>query len=154
MTQLLDLRLNKIGKQHGARWGPPKISLRALAMIFHFSESEVPLLWIMIKRTWLMKLLKVFGKICGRITILETDTCVCEVTSVIFNSLRPNGPKLTRLCPWDSPGKNTGVSCHAHLQRIFLTQSQTRISYVYLHWQEGSLPLVPPGKPRGLLTGL
>ena len=26
------------------------------------------------------------------------------------------------LCPWDSQGKNTGVSCHALLQEIFLTQ--------------------------------
>ena len=26
------------------------------------------------------------------------------------------------LCPWDSPGKNTGVSSHVLLQGIFLTQ--------------------------------
>ena len=26
------------------------------------------------------------------------------------------------LCPWDSPGKNTGVGCHAVFQGIFLTQ--------------------------------
>ena len=26
------------------------------------------------------------------------------------------------LCPWDSPGKNTAVGCHALLQGIFLTQ--------------------------------
>ena len=26
------------------------------------------------------------------------------------------------LCPWDSPGVNTGVTCHALLQRIFPTQ--------------------------------
>ena len=26
------------------------------------------------------------------------------------------------LCPWDSPGKNTGVDCHTLLQGIFLTQ--------------------------------
>ena len=26
------------------------------------------------------------------------------------------------LCSWDSPGKNTGVSCHFLLQWIFLTQ--------------------------------
>ena len=26
------------------------------------------------------------------------------------------------LCPWDSPGKNTGVGCHFFLQEIFLTQ--------------------------------
>ena len=28
------------------------------------------------------------------------------------------------LCPWDSPGKNTGVGCHFLLQGIFLTQDQ------------------------------
>ena len=26
------------------------------------------------------------------------------------------------LCPWDSPGKNTGVGCHAFLQGILRTQ--------------------------------
>ena len=26
------------------------------------------------------------------------------------------------LCPWDSPGKNAGVGCHALFQGIFLTQ--------------------------------
>ena len=26
------------------------------------------------------------------------------------------------LCPWDSPGKDTGVGCHALLQGIFPTQ--------------------------------
>ena len=26
------------------------------------------------------------------------------------------------LCPWDSPGKNTGVGCHFLVQGIFLTQ--------------------------------
>ena len=26
------------------------------------------------------------------------------------------------LCPWDSPGKHTGVGCPALLQGIFLTQ--------------------------------
>ena len=25
-------------------------------------------------------------------------------------------------CPWNSPGKNTGVDCHSLLQEIFLTQ--------------------------------
>ena len=26
------------------------------------------------------------------------------------------------LCPWDSPGKNTGLGCHSLLQGIFMTQ--------------------------------
>ena len=33
------------------------------------------------------------------------------------NSVRPHRRKPTRLpCPWDSPGKNTGVGCHFLLQ--------------------------------------
>ena len=37
--------------------------------------------------------------------------------------LWPHGLYPDRLlCPWDSPGKNTGVDCHFLLQGIFLTQ--------------------------------
>ena len=28
----------------------------------------------------------------------------------------------------------------------------TQVSYIYLHWQVGSLPLAPPGKPRYMYT--
>ena len=39
------------------------------------------------------------------------------------DSMRSHGPQPTRfLCPWDSPGKNTGVGCHFLLQEILLTQ--------------------------------
>ena len=39
------------------------------------------------------------------------------------------------LCPWDSPGKNTEVGCHALLQGIFPTQ-ESNLSLLYLlHWQ-------------------
>ena len=44
----------------------------------------------------------------------------------------------------DSSGKNTGKGCHALLQGIFQTQ---RLNQNLLHWQAGSLPVVPPGKP-------
>ena len=40
------------------------------------------------------------------------------------------------------------MDCHALLWGIFPTQDQTYVSYL-LHWQLGSLPLVPPGKPTG-----
>ena len=41
----------------------------------------------------------------------------------MFDSMQPNGLWPVRLlCPWDSAGKNSGVSCHALLQGIFLTQ--------------------------------
>ena len=48
----------------------------------------------------------------------------------------------------DSLGKGTGVGCHALLQRIFLTQGWNPGLRHLLHWQAGSSPQVPPGKPR------
>ena len=44
--------------------------------------------------------------------------------SVMSDSLWPHGLQPTRLlCPWDIPGKNTGVGCHFLLWGgIFLTQ--------------------------------
>ena len=43
--------------------------------------------------------------------------CCCCVTSVVSDSMRPQRRQPTRLpCPWDSPGKNTGVGCHFLLQ--------------------------------------
>ena len=64
------------------------------------------------------------------------------------DSLRRCGLWPTRLlCLWDSPGKNTGVGCHALLQGIFLTQGSNVSRFCLLHWQEGSLPLVPLEKP-------
>ena len=48
---------------------------------------------------------------------------LCSVISVMLDSLQPYGLWPARLLsPWDSPGKNTGVGCHALLQGIFLTQ--------------------------------
>ena len=42
--------------------------------------------------------------------------------SVVSDSLWPYGLQPTRLlCPWDSPGKNTGVGSHFLLQGIFWT---------------------------------
>ena len=50
-------------------------------------------------------------------------------------------------CPWDSPGKNTGMGYHALLQGIFPTQGLSPILLSLLHWHVNSLPLAPPGKP-------
>ena len=43
-------------------------------------------------------------------------------------------------CPWDSPGKNSGVGCL--LQGIFPTQGSNQS---LLHWQANSLPPEPRG---------
>ena len=64
------------------------------------------------------------------------------------NSLQPHGLWPTRLlCPWDSPGKNNGVGCHALLQGILLTQESNLLLLHLLHWKADSLPLRHPGSP-------
>ena len=40
-------------------------------------------------------------------------------------------------CPWDSPGKNTGMGCHLHLQGISLTQGLNPCLLHLLHWPAG-----------------
>ena len=68
--------------------------------------------------------------------------------SVVSDSLRPHGLHPARfLCPWDSQGKNTGVGCPAFLQGIFLKHGSGPRLLCLLHWQVGSLPVAPPGKP-------
>ena len=54
------------------------------------------------------------------------------------------------LCPWDFSGKNTGVGCHFLPQGLFQTQGWNPRLLCLLHWQAGSLPPVPPGKPSFL----
>ena len=64
------------------------------------------------------------------------------------DSLRLYGQLPARLlCPWDPPGKNTEVGCHSLLQGILQTQGLSLRVLCLLHWQVGSLLLVPPGKP-------
>ena len=46
------------------------------------------------------------------------------------------------LCPWDSPGKNTGVGCCALLQGIFLSQGLKLNLLCLQHWQVDSFPPV------------
>ena len=51
----------------------------------------------------------------------QLKSCVCVHCSVMSNTLWPRGLQVpvqpTRLlCPWNSPGTNTGVGCHFHLQ--------------------------------------
>ena len=48
--------------------------------------------------------------------------------------------------------QETGLGCHTLLQGIFLTQG-LNLHLCLLHWQAGSLPLVPPGEPC-LILGL
>ena len=48
---------------------------------------------------------------------------VCMPSGSVVSDAMTHGLWSTRLlCPWDFPGKDTGVGCHFLLQQIFLTQ--------------------------------
>ena len=48
--------------------------------------------------------------------------CMCACSVVSYSFVTPWSVAHQACCPWDSPGKNTGVGCHFLLQEIFLTQ--------------------------------
>ena len=50
---------------------------------------------------------------------LTPEGCCCHCCSVTSNSLQPHGLQPARfLCPWDSPGKNTGKGFHFLLRDL------------------------------------
>ena len=66
--------------------------------------------------------------------------------SAVSCFLQAHGLWPTRLlCPWDSPGKNTGMGCHFLLQGIFPTQGW---NLHFLHWEADSLLLSQQGPPH------
>ena len=74
--------------------------------------------------------------------------CLMGMHACMLSRFSPDSLRLYGLQPArDSPGKNTGVGCHALLRGIFSTQGSNSCLLRLLHWQADSLPLVPPGKP-------
>ena len=64
--------------------------------------------------------------------MLAIVVTVCSVAQLRL-TLRPHGLQPNRvLCPWDFPGKNTGVGCHFLFQGIFRTQESDQCLLCWL----------------------
>ena len=87
--------------------------------------------------------------------------------SVMSDLLWPRGLQPARLlCPWESPGKHTGVGSHALLQGIFQPRDGTRVSCTagrvpFTKWATGrdgyflsgiSFPLICSGHKNALMS--
>ena len=85
------------------------------------------------------------------ITLLRFCVCVCLVAQscpTLCNPMLCSPPSSS--VHGDSSGKNTGVGCHALLQRIFPNSGIKPRSPAL---QADSLPPAPPGKPKNTGVG-
>ena len=81
---------------------------------------------------------------CNNFIIQSTNALSFITYSLLSDSLWLCGLQPTRLlCRLDSPGKNTGVDCHALFQGSYHPRDWTQDSQL----QADSLPSEPPGKP-------
>ena len=62
--------------------------------------------------------------------VCDVPACVVNHFSRVWLFSTPGLQPARLLYPWDFPGKNTGVGCHALLQWIFPTQGSNRVSFV------------------------
>ena len=57
-----------------------------------------------------------------KVKVLVAQSCL---------TLQPYGLyPATLLCPWNSPGQDTGMGCHSLLQEIFPTQGLNQVSCI------------------------
>ena len=72
------------------------------------------------------------------------ECCCCRfITKSCLTCCDPMEPNKL-LCPWDFPGRDIGVGCHALFQGIVPTQGS---NLHHLHWEADSLPLSHLGSP-------
>ena len=81
---------------------------------------------------------------CGLLLLLQEFSSVQFSLSVMSDSVRPHRRQPNRLlCPWDSPGKNTGVGCH-FLLRCMKVKSESEVAQSHLTLSD-PMDCSPPG---------
>ena len=77
-----------------------------------------------------------------KVTFIEYSEGCAKSLQLCLTLCDPVDYILARLlCPWDFPGKKTGMGCHFPLQGIFPTPGSNLHPFCILHWEAGSLPL-------------
>ena len=84
-----------------------------------YVKIHIPTYMCIYTYVFVCTLIEIVRLLCHLVACLR----VCVSHSVVSNSWRPHGLQPIRLlCPWNSPGKNTGVDCYSLFQRNFSTQ--------------------------------
>ena len=86
------------------------------------------------------------NKVSGGKCVVSLDCC--QVALVVSNSVRPHRRQLP--CPWDSPGKNTGVGCHFLLQYTKV-KSESEVAQLCLTFSDPMDCSLPGSSPDNIL---
>ena len=108
-------------------WEPVSNHVWALGMLKLLYQDLWLLRW---RGDWLK------GQICLQGPAGADNIAVCVGCSVVSDPVTPRTVAPRLLCPWDSPGKSTGVRCHFLLQGIFPTQGWNSCFLWLLRWQQ------------------
>ena len=105
----------------GIKPGPPTLQKDSL----HLSqEGRIKVSW-----SYRLHVIWMMGAFCFNLCVC---VCVCVLVAqsclILCNPTDYSLPSL--LCPWNSPGKNTGVGSHSLLQGIFQPRDWTQVSCI------------------------
>ena len=137
----------------GAWWSTVHMVAKSWTWRSHFNGSLIRSLNSHLSHCYLFgswriwSLLRNHPLIAPKETGINNTVPVCQVTSVVSGS---NHWPAARQAP-QSMGfsrQEYWSDCHALLQGLVLTQGGNQHLSPLLHWQAGSLPLAPPGKPH------
>ena len=122
---------------HNKRWICYNVEVWITGAIFSLHSIPGDLAWVVVQHWGFQMQSKRSNECSSFATSSSKMSCVNAQSCPTFCSTHGLSP--TRLlCPWDFPGKNTGVGCHSFLQGIFPTPGSNPC---LLNWQADYLPL-------------
>ena len=152
----------------GARWSdsPPKQNIKWILVIrggswaswtglFPYGNHKCPSSFletfychILFFRLCCLYYLGVGNRLQSHYSLESVCVLSCSVLSNCLQSHGLTAPSTSFFCPWDFPGKNTGVGCHFFLQEIFLTQGSNPHLFHLLHCRQILYLLSHWGRPH------
>ena len=98
------------------------------------------LFWVNCVCTSMLSHVQLFVTLCHKGSSLHGifQARILEWVAISFSRGSSLGPHVTKrlLCPWNFPGKNTGVGCHFLLQGIFPTEGSNLSLLCHLHCRQ------------------
>ena len=111
----------------------PRVTMRSKDSLMNWTITIRTVTWK--RNSSFFKLLNGWVSLIQQLSFTLTYGCGGLSHSVTSESWLHELQPSRLLCPWDFPGKNTGVHCYFLLQRIFATQGSNLSLWHLLHYR-------------------